>query len=132
MGLHGGVALFLSGRIAPLTLLPPAVAGVAALLWFPYMLAFPVNLLTGAVHGTAAVLHGFAGQLVWLGLGGGAYRLAWTRGLRRDGAVGGGTQCGGGGAGSGGWGGGSRGGTPHSRPRIPESPRPLAPPTGPG
>src|SRR3989454_5428457 len=39
MGLHGGVALFLSGRIAPLALLPPAVAGVAAVLWFPYMLA---------------------------------------------------------------------------------------------
>src|SRR2546427_249887 len=93
MGLHGGVALFLSGRIAPLTLLPPAVAGVAALLWFPYMLAFPVNLLTGAVHGTAAVLHGFAGQLVWLGLWVGAYRLAWTRGLRRYGAVGGGTNA---------------------------------------
>src|SRR3989454_1037754 len=89
MGLHGGVALFLSGRIAPLTLLPPAVAGVAAPLWFPYMLAFPVNLLTGSVHGTAALLHGFAGQIVWLALWVGAYRLAWTRGLRRYGAVGG-------------------------------------------
>src|SRR5881396_3331793 len=89
MGLHGGVALFLSGRIAPLALLPPAVAGVAAVLWFPYMLAFPVNLLTGSVHGTAALLHGFAGQIVWLALWVGAYRLAWTRGLRRYGAVGG-------------------------------------------
>src|SRR2546428_14008338 len=90
MGLHGGVALFLSGRIAPLALLPPAVAGVAAVLWFPYMLAFPVNLLTGSVHGTAALLHGFAGQIVWLALWVGAYRLAWTRGLRRYGAGGGG------------------------------------------
>src|SRR5438477_33176 len=89
MGLHGGVALFLSGRIAPLALLPPAVAGVAAVLWFPYMLAFPVNLLTGAVHGTAELLHGFAGQIVWLALWVGAYRLAWTQGLRRYGAVGG-------------------------------------------
>src|SRR2546428_6860170 len=93
MVLHGGVALFLSGRIAPLALLPPAVAGVAAVLWFPYMLAFPVNLLTGSVHGTAALLHGFAGQIVWLALWVGAYRLAWTRGLRRYGAVGGGPNA---------------------------------------
>src|SRR2546427_11426298 len=91
MGLHGGIALFLSGRIAPLALLPPAVAGVAAVLWFPYMLAFPVNLLTGAVHGTAALLHGFAGQIVWLGLWVAAYRVAWAWGVRRYGAVGGGT-----------------------------------------
>src|SRR2546426_11633002 len=128
MGLHGGVALFLSGRIAPLALLPPAVAGVAAVLWFPYMLAFPVNLLTGSVHGTAALLHGFAGQIVWLALWVGAYRLAWTRGLRRYGAVGGWTQCGGGGAECGGCGAGSSEGTPHSTFRVARSRRPLAPP----
>ncbi len=88
MELHAGVSLFLAGRIAPLALLPPAVAGVAGLLWFPYMLAFPVDLLTGATHGEA-LLRGFVGQLVWLGLWVAAYRLAWTRGLRRYGAVGG-------------------------------------------
>jgi ABC-2 type transport system permease protein len=89
MELHAGVSLFLAGRIAPLALLPPAVAGVAGVLWFPYMLAFPVDLLTGAVHGTDALLHGFAGQIVWLGLWVGAYRIAWSRGIRRYGAVGG-------------------------------------------
>jgi len=88
MELHAGVSLFLSGRLAPLALLPPAVAGVAAVLWFPYMLAFPVELLTGAAQG-AAVAHGFAGQLVWLGVWVAAYRFTWTRGLRRYGAVGG-------------------------------------------
>src|SRR2546421_12811891 len=60
MELHAGVSLFLAGRIAPLALLPPAVAGVAGILWFRSMLAFPVDLLTGAVQGTDAVLHGFA------------------------------------------------------------------------
>ncbi len=89
MELHAGVSLFLAGRIAPLALLPPAVAGVAGVLWFRYMLAFPVDLLTGAVHGADQLLRGFAGQVVWLACWFGAYRLAWTRGLRRYGAVGG-------------------------------------------
>src|SRR5256886_16212780 len=88
MGLPAGISLFLSGRLAPLALLPPALARAAGFLWFPYMLAFPVDLLTGAVHG-AAVVRGFVGQVVWLAVWLGAYRLAWTRGLRRYGAVGG-------------------------------------------
>ena len=88
MELHAGISLFLSGRLAPLALLPPAVARVAGFFWFPYMLAFPVDLLTGAVHG-AAVVQGFVGQAVWLAVWVGAYRLTWTRGLRRYGAVGG-------------------------------------------
>src|SRR2546428_12499316 len=118
MGLHGGVALFLSGRIAPLALLPPAVAGVAAVLWFPYMLAFPVNLLTGSVHGTAALLHGFAGQIVWLALWVGAYRLAWTRGLPRHGAVGGGTHAGRGKRDAGQQGADQRPGPPAAKPNL--------------
>jgi ABC-2 type transport system permease protein len=89
MELHAGVAMFLAGRISPLALLPPAVAQVARVLWFPYMLSFPVELLTGATPSASAVLHGFAGQLVWLAIWIGAYRIAWRRGLRRYGAVGG-------------------------------------------
>jgi ABC-2 type transport system permease protein len=52
------------------------------------MLAFPVDLLTGAAQGDA-VWRGFAGQVVWLVLWFGAYRLAWSRGVRKYGAVGG-------------------------------------------
>src|SRR5438093_11935344 len=88
MELHAGISLFLSGRLAPLALLPPAVARVAVFSWFPYILAFPVELLTGAVHG-AAVVRGFVGQIVWFAVWIGAYRFAWTRGLRKYGAVGG-------------------------------------------
>jgi ABC-2 type transport system permease protein len=65
------------------------VSGVAAFLWFPYMLAFPVDLLTGAVHGPGALARGFAGQLVWLGVWAVACRIAWQRGIKRYGAVGG-------------------------------------------
>jgi ABC-2 type transport system permease protein len=89
MELHAGVSLFLAGRIAPLALLPPAVAAVAGALWFRSMLAFPVDLLTGAVHGSDAVLRGLGAQIVWLGVWVVAYRIAWSRGIRRYGAVGG-------------------------------------------
>lgn len=89
MELHAGVSLFLAGRIAPLSLLPPAVAHVAGVLWFPYMLAFPVEVLTGSATSNSALLYGFAGQLIWLTIWFAAFRLAWSRGLRRYGAVGG-------------------------------------------
>jgi ABC-2 type transport system permease protein len=88
MELHAGISLFLSGRLAPLALLPPTVARVAGVFWFPYMLAFPVDLLTGAAQG-AAVVRGFVGQVVWLAVWIAAYRVLWSRGLRRYGAVGG-------------------------------------------
>jgi ABC-2 type transport system permease protein len=89
MELQFGVSLFLSGRVAPLALLPPAVGAVAAALWFPYMLAFPVDVLTGAAATSGAYLRGFAGQVVWLVVWFVAYRLIWRYGLRRYGAVGG-------------------------------------------
>ena len=87
--LQFGISLFLSGRIAPLTLLPPAVSAVAGVLWFPYVLAFPVDLLTGAVSTSGAYVRGFAWQIVWLVVWWAAYRAVWRRGVRRYGAVGG-------------------------------------------
>jgi ABC-2 type transport system permease protein len=89
MELHGGIAMFLAGRIAPLALLPPAIATLAGVLWFHGMLAFPVEVLTGAAATPAALIRGFGEQLVWVLLWYGAFRLAWRRGVRRYGAVGG-------------------------------------------
>lgn len=89
MELHAGIAMFLAGRIAPLALLPPSIAHLASVLWFRPMLAFPVEILTGAVTGTQDLLQGFAAQAVWLAVWYGACRLAWRRGLVRYGAVGG-------------------------------------------
>ena len=87
--LQYGVSLFLSGRVAPLALLPVGVQHVANALWFPWMLAFPVDILTGRVTTGAAYLTGFALQTGWLALWWGAYRFVWWRGLRHYGAVGG-------------------------------------------
>jgi ABC-2 type transport system permease protein len=89
MELQFGVSLFLSGRLAPLALLPPAVATFAGVLWFPWMLAFPVEVLTGEVALGGDVLRGLAVQGVWFLLWLGIYLLVWTRGLSRYGAVGG-------------------------------------------
>ncbi|HEX9105656.1 MAG TPA: ABC-2 family transporter protein [Longimicrobiales bacterium] len=86
--LQFGVSLFLSGRIAPLALLPPVVARLANFLWFPWMLAFPVGVLTGAVP-DSALLPGFAAQLGWALAWAAVYALVWQRGLRHYGAVGG-------------------------------------------
>ncbi|HEX5435817.1 MAG TPA: ABC-2 family transporter protein [Gemmatimonadaceae bacterium] len=89
MELQFGVSLFLSGRIAPLALLPAAAGAVASVLWFPSMLAFPVEVLTGAVPLSGAYGRGLAMQIVWLVIWWGAYRFVWSRGMRRYGAVGG-------------------------------------------
>jgi viologen exporter family transport system permease protein len=87
--LQFGISLFLSGRIAPLTLLPAGVQRVANALWFPSMLAFPADVLTGVARTPVQLWHGFAAQLLWSAAWWGAYRLVWWRGLRRYGAVGG-------------------------------------------
>jgi ABC-2 type transport system permease protein len=89
MGLQFGVSLFLSGRVAPLALLPPAVGAVAGVLWFPYMLAFPVEVLTGTTPPGAPYVRGVAWQVAWLLAWLALYALVWRRGLRRYGAVGG-------------------------------------------
>jgi ABC-2 type transport system permease protein len=89
MELQFGISLFLSGRIAPLTLLPPAVGAIAGVLWFSSILAFPVGILTGTIATRDEYIRGFAMQIVWLAIWWGAYLLVWRRGVRRYSAVGG-------------------------------------------
>jgi ABC-2 type transport system permease protein len=87
--LQWGISLFLSGRLAPLSLFPPLVGTIAGVLWFRYTLSFPVEVLTGAIVAPDELARGFLGQIVWLAIWYGVYRLVWTRGIRRYGAVGG-------------------------------------------
>jgi ABC-2 type transport system permease protein len=89
LDLQFGLGLFLSGRIAPMEVLPPAVQRVAALTWYPYTLAFPVDLLTRDITTPGDIARGFAGQVVWLALWLGVYLFVWRRGRRHYGAVGG-------------------------------------------
>jgi ABC-2 type transport system permease protein len=87
--LQYGLSLFLAGRIAPLALLPPAVATVAGVLWFRYTLSFPVEVLTGAIDSPGAYARGLAMQLAWLAAWLVAYRFVWRVGVRRYEGVGG-------------------------------------------
>jgi len=84
MGLFG----VFSGYLVPLDLLPPWLGALARVLPFRYMLAFPVELVTGLMprsqaFGELAVQWLFAAGLFLL------VTLAWRRGLRRFSAVGG-------------------------------------------
>lgn len=89
MSLQYGVSIFLSGRIAPLALLPPVVSTIAGVLWFRYMLAFPVELLTGDAMTGAQIAAGFAGQIAWTVAWGVICAVVWRFGIRKYAAVGG-------------------------------------------
>ena len=79
--------LFLSGRMAPLELMPPWVQTLAALMPFRWMMAFPVELAMGRLSGEQ-VLQGLAAQSAWVGGSLGLLALVWRQGLKQYGAVG--------------------------------------------
>ncbi len=79
--------LFLSGQLAPLSLLPPAVRAAAAVLPFRWMVSFPVELVLGRLSQGEAVL-GLGAQAVWAVLALGLMRRVWRAGLRAYAAVG--------------------------------------------
>jgi ABC-2 type transport system permease protein len=81
------LVLFLSGQVAPLTLLPGAVQVVASVLPFRWMVAFPIEVATGRL-GPAEVALGYAVQLAWIGAALVLLRLTWRAGIRRYSAVG--------------------------------------------
>jgi ABC-2 type transport system permease protein len=79
--------LFLSGQLAPLSLLPRPLQILAEALPFRYMLGFPVELAIGRLSLSQA-LAGVAVQLAWLA---GVFilvRIVWRAGIRVYSAVG--------------------------------------------
>ncbi|MGI8423853.1 MAG: ABC transporter permease [Chloroflexota bacterium] len=78
---------FLSGLMAPLSLLPPVVQAVAAALPFRWFVAFPVELILGRLSLDEARF-GFAMQAVWLVLIYGLFTFLWREGVKRYSAVG--------------------------------------------
>ncbi len=79
--------LFLSGRIAPLDILPPIIQSIAAVLPFRWMLAFPVELLLGRLT-PRDIAVGFAVQAAWTIVALVLLRLVWRAGVRRYSGVG--------------------------------------------
>jgi ABC-2 type transport system permease protein len=81
------VMLFLSGQMAPLSLMPDWLQSLAAALPFRWMISFPVELLLGRLTPGEA-LAGLAIQAIWIAVGWGLLRIVWRAGVRRYSAVG--------------------------------------------
>lgn len=82
-----GVGFFLSGWVAPLSLLPGTVRTIAEWSPFNFILSYPVGLLTGSTtfnQGLERLPLGLAWALVFYF----SYRVLWRAGLRRFDAVG--------------------------------------------
>jgi ABC-2 type transport system permease protein len=80
--------MFLSGRVAPVGLLPHALQTAGDALPFRWMVSFPVELLIGRVTPHQAAF-GLLAQLGWIAAGGTVLRLLWPLAVRRFASVGG-------------------------------------------
>lgn len=78
---------FLSGRIAPLALMPGLLGAAAYYSPFRAMGAFPVELALGRVP-PGEVLPGFLLQIAWLAVAFLALRVMWAAGVKQYSAVG--------------------------------------------
>ena len=80
--------LSLTGRFAPMALLPAPLVLLATVLPFRWMVSFPVEVLLGQLT-ISEVLQGFLFQAFWLGVMIISVRLIWKLGVRHYGAMGG-------------------------------------------
>ena len=82
------VMMFLSGRVAPLALMPVWLQDVATALPFYYVVAFPVEVITGRVAGTE-ILDRVLVLGIWFLLALALMNFVWRRAVRNFSAVGG-------------------------------------------
>lgn len=80
--------LLLSGRLVPLSLMPPWVQTVADFLPFQWAFQFPIDVLLGRLA-AAEVWAGVGMQVLWTAIALGISAIVWRRGVRRFAAVGG-------------------------------------------
>ncbi|PLS79288.1 MAG: ABC transporter permease [Chloroflexi bacterium] len=85
--LYYSIAMFLTGSFAPLDLYPVWARTIIEWLPFPYVIYYPVQILTGEANGLE-IVRIIAVQLAWITIFGVLRSLLWRRGLRRYGAVG--------------------------------------------
>ena len=86
--LYFAAELILSGRLVPMSLMPPAVQQVAAYLPFQWTFYFPIEALTGN-YPPQQLLYGLGMQLFWIVFGILAANRVWKVAIRRFSAVGG-------------------------------------------
>ncbi len=85
--LYFAAELVLSGRLVPLSLLPPWARGVAAVLPFQWTFGFPIEALVGRLP-ARQLLFGLAMQALWVAIGGALVALLWRASVRKYSAVG--------------------------------------------
>ena len=81
------IAMFLSGRVAPMALMPLWLQDVAHVLPFYYTIAFPVELAMGTLS-VADAWRGIAMQLLWLVIAIAIIVSVWRAAVKRYSAVG--------------------------------------------
>lgn len=81
------LGLFLSGRIAPIDLLPAPIQLLADALPFRWAIAFPVELMLGRLS-QDQIANGFAMQALWLLAAVVMIKLVWRAGVKKYSAVG--------------------------------------------
>ncbi len=86
--LQDSLIFLLAGQVAPIALLPGWLQSAAVVLPFRYMVAFPVEVLTGNLSG-ADLAFGFSIQLVWLAAAAVLSLVIWRRGITRYAGFGG-------------------------------------------
>ncbi len=85
--IHYMAALFFSGQIAPLSVLPKPLQVAATVLPFRWTVGFPVELVLGRLT-PAEILTGFAVQAGWLAAAAVIVRFAWRASVKNYSAVG--------------------------------------------
>jgi ABC-2 type transport system permease protein len=86
--LYIGVEFFVSGRIAPISILPDWAQLIAAWLPFRWMFYFPLEVLLGRLS-PAETISGLGWQLIWLALSGLLLVVFWRAAAKHYTAVGG-------------------------------------------
>jgi len=81
------VETVLSGRLAPLALLPSWAQRVSAFLPFQWNFGFPIDVLDGRLN-TQALATGLGMQVLWIAIGIGMVTVCWPACIRRYAAVG--------------------------------------------
>jgi ABC-2 type transport system permease protein len=86
--LYFAAELLLSGRLVPMSLMPPWVQTVAAWLPFKWAFQFPIEALVGTLP-PDQLWGGLIMQALWIAIGGALALLAWQAAIRQYSAVGG-------------------------------------------
>jgi len=86
--LYFGLELILSGRLVPLTLMPPWVQNLSTYLPFKWTFYFPIEALVGSLS-PRELWTGIGMQILWIVIGASVLNLVWRAAIKQFSAVGG-------------------------------------------